>query len=360
MGQRLSDRQRTLAALVIEALDDDGYLRQSLSDVVERFAFDPPVHDDEMALALDRVQRLGPPGIAARSVAESLALQLDALANDGASVHDATTVAIASKMVREHLERVAARDWTGIGRKLGCDAAEVARAAALIRGLDPRPGSAFDDTVAPSIVPDVIVRRTRGGWHADINPAVIPRLALNRVYAALFREARGGDRQPLGQQLQEARWLLRNAAQRFVTIRRVARVIVAEQAAFLDYGDIAIRPLLLRQVADQLDVHESTISRAIGNKFMATPRGIFPFKHFFSRKLATVSGGTCSAASIRAAMRELIDREDAADPLSDVDLARALTAQGLCVARRTVTKYRGLMRIDPVEMRRAADRDRLS
>ena len=155
-----------------------------------------------------------------------------------------------------------------------------------------------------------------------------------------------------GEQLQEARWLLRNAAQRFVTIRRVARVIVAEQSAFLDYGDIAIRPLLLRQVADQLELHESTVSRAIGNKFIATPRGVFPFKHFFSRSLATETGGRCSATSIRAAMRELIEREDGDAPLSDVSLANSLAAQGLQVARRTVTKYRGLMRIPAVEQRR--------
>ena len=267
---------------------------------------------------------------------------------------DTAVLAAASAIVAEHLERLARRDWAGIRKELGCALETVTRAADLIRSLDPRPGSAFGGAVAQSVVPDVIVRRVGRTWHADINPAVVPRLSLNRVYAALFHESRGGDRQPLGQQLQEARWFLRNAEQRFVTIRRVARVIVAEQAAFLDYGDIAIKPLLLRQVADRLDLHESTISRAIGNKFMATPRGVFPFKHFFSRKLATVSGGSCSAASIRAAMRELIDREDRNDPLSDVTIAKRLTEQGLCVARRTVTKYRGLMRIAPVEMRRAA------
>ncbi len=352
-GRRLGERDLTLAELVIEAIDDDGYLRQDLDDVVGRFAFDPPVDADEIARALTLVQGLGPPGIAARGVSECLALQLDALAADGDGRVDAAVLAVAAAIVAEHLERLARRDWSGIRKKLGCALDTVTRAADLIRRLDPRPGSAFGGAVAQSVVPDVIVRRVGRTWHADINPAVVPRLSLNRVYAALFHESRGGDRHPLGQQLQEARWFLRNAEQRFVTIRRVARVIVAEQAAFLDYGDIAIKPLLLRQVADQLDLHESTISRAIGNKFMATPRGVFPFKHFFSRKLATVSGGSCSAASIRAAMRELIDREDRNDPMSDVVLAKRLTEQGLCVARRTVTKYRGLMRIAPVEMRRA-------
>ena len=354
---RLDARAHGIAAMVVEALDDDGYLRQDLADVVERFAFDPAIGDDELAEALDRVQRLGPPGIAARNVSECLSLQLQALedeAADSESAGDVDRRSIALAIAHDHLDLLAARDWTKLRRRLGCPLAAVTEAAALIRSLDPRPGSAFDHDVAQAIVPDVIVRRGTGGWQAEINPAVVPQLALNRVYAALFHESRGGERQPLGQQLQEARWFLRNAAQRFVTIRRVARVIVAEQSAFLDYGDIAIRPLLLRQVADQLSLHESTISRAIGNKFMSTPRGVFAFKHFFSRKLATVSGGSCSAASIRAAMRDILDGEDRADPLSDVVLAKRLSAQGLCVARRTVTKYRGLMRIPPVEIRRHA------
>ncbi len=352
VGHRLPLRERAIAELVIEALDDDGYLRQPLDEAADRFRFEPPVDGDELATALRLVQRLGPAGIAARGVAECLALQLEALVESPRSVAQVELLPIALAMVRDHLALVAGRDWAGLRRRLGCSMAEVTGAAELIRSLDPRPGSAFGSDVAQAVVPDVIVRKLGNKWHADINPAVVPRLSLNRVYAALFHEARGGDRQPLGQQLQEARWLLRNAAQRFVTIRRVARIIVAEQSAFLDYGDIAIKPLLLRQVADRLELHDSTISRAIGNKFMATPRGVFAFKHFFSRKLATVSGGSCSAASIRAAMRELIDREDPGEPLSDVMIARHLSEQGLCVARRTVTKYRGLMRIPPVEMRR--------
>ena len=360
VGHRLSRRDQALTELVIEALDDDGYLRQELDDAARCFDFDPPAEPAELVAALELVQHLGPAGIAARSVSECLTLQLDALAVDDTVDEDeghchAVLLAVAQAMVREHIDRIASRDWAGIRRCIGCTIEEVADAAELIRGLDPRPGSAFGGDLAQTVVPDVIVRRLRSGWHTDINPAVIPRLCLNRVYAALYHDSRGGDRQPLGQQLQEARWLLRNAAQRFVTIRRVARVIVAEQAAFLDYGDIALKPLLLRQVADQLELHESTISRAIGNKFMATPRGVFAFKHFFSRKLATVSGGSCSATSIRAAMREFIEREDCAEPMSDVELARRLTEQGLCVARRTVTKYRGQMRIPPVEMRRRAD-----
>ncbi len=350
---RLDDRDRAIATLAIEAIDDDGYLRQELRDVVDRFPFDPPVDDDELSIALKLVQQLGPVGVAARSVAECLTLQLGELTAHAADDEALRTVRVAVTIVRDALELFAAHDWPALRRRIGCTPEEITAATALIRSLDPRPGSAYGGEVARVIVPDVIVRRTRGAWRADINPAVVPRVGLNRSYARMFHQSRGGDRAPLSQQLQEARWLLRNAEQRFVTIERVARLIVVEQAAFFDYGDIAIKPLLLRDIADRLGLHESTISRAIGNKYMSTPRGIIEFKHFFARKLATVSGGSCSSTSIRAAIRELIEGEDPGAPMSDVSLARCLGEQGLCVARRTVTKYRGLMRIPQVEMRRA-------
>jgi len=165
--------------------------------------------------------------------------------------------------------------------------------------------------------------------------------------------ASGGERDsPLGQQLQEARWLIRNAQQRFTTIQRVAECIVSHQKAFFDYGEIALKPLVLRDVADELGLHESTISRATGNKYMATPRGIFEFKHFFPRELSTESGGTCSAAAVRALLKEMISKENTRDPLSDVSLAKMLADQGVIVARRTVAKYRHLMKVPPAELRR--------
>ena len=368
VGYPLAERDHAIASLIIESLDDDGYLRQELCDVLACFDVEPAVDEDELAIALKLVQQLGPIGVAARSLAECLSLQIEGLRNARDGRHESATLAAAALIARDHLSSVASRDWAGLQRAASCDAATVTAAVDLIRDLDPRPGSAFDAGVAQAVVPDVIVHRTEAGLQADINPAVVPRIALNRVYAALFhdarhearhenRQARGATPEPspahpLGQQLQEARWLMHNTAQRFVTIRRVARAIVEEQAAFFAYGDIAVRPLLLRQIAERLDLHESTISRAIGNKFMATPRGVLPFKHFFSRKLSTVSGGSCSATSIRAAMRDLIEQEDRDDPLSDVMLARQLADRGLCVARRTVTKYRGLMQIPPVETRR--------
>jgi RNA polymerase sigma-54 factor len=198
----------------------------------------------------------------------------------------------------------------------------------------------------------VIVRQVRNKWVVTVNPAVLPRTRVNRMYAELFAQASGTTGSPLAQQLQEARWLIRNAQQRFDTIQRVAECIVSHQKAFFHYGEIALRPLVLRDVADELGLHESTISRATGNKYMATPRGIFEFKHFFPRELGTESGGTCSAAAVRALLKEMIAAENTLDPLSDVSLAKMLADQGVLVARRTVAKYRHLMKVPPAEMRR--------
>lgn len=350
---RLEPRDRAIARLVIEALDDDGYLRQCLDDVRDQLDFDPPIDDVELDTALHLVQQLGPAGIAARDTSECLVLQLQARQRDPFDRTDPGVLAHAIAIARDHLKVLARRDWAALARLTRSSLDDARSAGAAIKTLNPRPGTAFGGPAAPAIVPDVLVRRTRQGWIAETNPNVVPRTRLNTRYAELFHRSRLDDRQPLAQQLQEARWLLRNVAQRFVTIQRVAQAIIDEQRAFFDYGDIAIRPLALRQVADQLELHESTVSRATQGKFMSTPRGIFEFKHFFSRHLATDTGGTCSTTSIRAAIRELIDQEDPAQALSDVQLAERLTEQGLCVARRTVTKYRGAMKIPPAELRRA-------
>lgn len=254
--------------------------------------------------------------------------------------------------MRSHLPRLAKREFTQMRRALGCTEEELRDACALIRMLDPRPGLRFSQAHAGYIVPDVIVAKIKGKWIALTNPAVAPCARVNKVYAELFAQTRGHNRTPLAHQLQEARWLIRNAQQRFATIQRVAEAIVAHQKHFLEYGEVAMKPLVLRDVAEELGLHESTISRATGNKYMATPRGIFEFKYFFSRQLATDTGGACSAASVRALLKEMIEAEDADAPLSDVSLAKMLAEQGVIVARRTVAKYRGLMRIAPAEMRR--------
>jgi RNA polymerase sigma-54 factor len=343
---RLDDRDRAVARFIIEALDDDGYLRQELSDLADSVDLEPELTEEELLVALRLVQSLDRPGLGARSLSECLSLQVNALPDDTPGRD------VARQIVEHHLERLARREQAELQKQIGCSADELRVACALVRKLDPKPGNCYGRAEDNYVVPDVIVRQARNKWVVSINPAVQPRARIHRMYAQLFAQSAGASRSPLAQQLQEARWLIRNAQQRFDTIQRVAECIVTHQRAFFQYGEIALKPMVLRDVADELGLHESTISRATGNKYMATPRGIFEFKHFFPRELGTESGGTCSAAAVRALLKEMIAAENTRDPLSDVTLAKMLADQGVLVARRTVAKYRHLMKVPPAELRR--------
>jgi RNA polymerase sigma-54 factor len=343
---QIQGRDRVAASIVIEALDDDGYLRQELEELAPVAELMPPLTEAELRVALRAVQSLDRPGIGARSLGECLALQLDALPPSTPGRD------LAHEIVTHHLERLARREHGELQRHLGCDAESLRVATALVRRLDPRPGNEYGRADGGYVIPDVIVRPVRNRLVVSINPAVMPRARIHSLYAELYAQSGDGARSPLAQQLQEARWLIRNAHKRCQTILRVGECIVARQKAFFQYGEIALRPLQLRDVADELGLHESTISRATGNKYMATPRGIFEFKRFFPRELETQSGGTCSAAAVRALITEMIAAEDRREPLSDVVLTRMLAEQGVVVARRTVTKYRQLMKVPPADLRR--------
>jgi RNA polymerase sigma-54 factor len=343
----LDSRDRLAALIVIESLEADGYLRMPFDELADISDCDPSLTHDELENAVRLVQTLDKPGIAARSLSECLQLQLQTLPE---SRHRD----IAIELVGTHLGRLAKREHAELQKRLGCDAETLRTVTALIRRLDPKPGESAAVDEHQYLIPDVIVRQIKGRWTVAINPAVMPRARVHRMYADMFAQSEGSSRSPLAQQLQEARWLLRNVQQRFSTIQRVAEVIVSHQRAFFDYGEIALKPLVLRDVADELRLHESTVSRATGNKYMATPRGIFEFKHFFPRELGTESGGTCSAAAVRALLKEMISGENNEAPLSDVTLAKLLAQQGVIVARRTVAKYRRLMKLPPAELRRAA------
>ncbi|MDR3098414.1 MAG: RNA polymerase factor sigma-54 [Paraburkholderia sp.] len=345
----LEDLDRAAVQIVIEALDDDGYLRQDLAELAELAdveGVEGALDEDRLRVALRVVQALDRPGIGARSLAECLALQLEAMPED--TPHRE----LAHRIVTGHLERLARREHGELQRQLGCDAQSLQAASALVRRLDPKPGNHYGRADGGYVVPDVIVRQVRGRWVVSVNPAIEPRARIHKLYAELFARSEQTSRSPLAQQLQEARWLIRNAHKRCETILRVGECIVARQKAFFQYGEIALRPMLLRDVADELGLHESTVSRATGNKYMATPRGIFEFKRFFPRELETRTGGTCSAAAVRALIKEMIDAENPRDPLSDVVLTQELERQGVRVARRTVTKYRQMMKVPAAEMRR--------
>jgi len=344
----LPPRDLALARAIVESLDDDGYLRTPLEELVTLAALatlDPPVLLQEMQIALRRVQSLEPAGVAARSVGECLQLQLP-------SIPCPQMRALAQTIVAEHLQALAARDVTGLARKLGQSPARVEEVCDRIRRLDPRPGWRLGSSQIAYVVPDVIVRRVRGQWVVQLNPAIVPRVRLNRVYADLFQRHRSPQHTEMAGHLQEARWTLRNVEQRFSTILDVAEAIVRRQRHFLEFGTMAMKPLGLREIAEEVGVHESTVSRVTNNKYMATPIGVFELKYFFSRSMVSSNGSACSGTAIRSLIKDIIDTEKSETPLSDAEITRQLAQQGLVVARRTVTKYRQMLRIEAVDRRR--------
>ncbi len=339
-------RDRIAAMLVIDSLDDDGYLRQSLADVALGADLLTPLSEAEMRIALRTVQSLDLPGIAARSPAECLALQLNALP---AEVPQRD---LALRLVADYLERLARREYGELQRRLGCTPEALQIAIALIRSLDPHPGNQYGSAHGTYVIPDVFVRVINRHLVVSLNPALLPRTRVHESYALMFERSGHAPGSLLSQQLQEARWLVRNAYKRCDTILRVAQCITSHQRAFFSYGEIALRPMQLSEVADELGLHESTVSRATCNKYMATSRGTFEFKRFFSRELDTQTGGKCSTAAARALISEIIASEDRSQPLSDVAITDMLAAQGISIARRTVTKYRTSMKVPPADLRR--------
>ena len=341
----LSDRDRALCRFMIEALDDDGYLSQSLDDLLPLLPPELEVETDDLKIALRHIQSLDPAGIGATDVSECLALQLRALPAD--AVRD-----LALALVAEHLELLAARDFLKLKRALRCTDEALREAHLLILGLNPRPGAQFAASDTRYVVPDVVVRKVRSTWVVSLNPDAMPRLRINSLYAQILRDNRGASGS-LSSHLQEARWLIKNVQQRFDTIQRVSQAIVDRQRQFFDYGDVAMRPLTLREIAEQLDLHESTVSRVTTQKYMATPRGIFEFKYFFGSHVATDTGGAASSTAIRALIRQFVGAEDKKKPLSDAKIAELLGQQGIVVARRTIAKYRESLDIPPVSLRKS-------
>jgi RNA polymerase sigma-54 factor len=261
----------------------------------------------------------------------------------------ATALAIA----HEHLELLAARDFARLRKALQCGDDELRQAQRLIQSLNPRPGAAFSTNETRYIVPDVIVKKIKNVWVASLNPDALPKLRINRMYADILQNNRSHSGSQLSHQLQEARWLIKNVQQRFETILRVSQAIVDRQRHFFEHGEVGMRPLVLREIASTLGLHESTVSRVTTQKFMFTPRGIFELKYFFGSHVATETGGACSATAIRALIKQLVAAEDARKPLSDSKISEILSQQGIVVARRTIAKYRESLQIPSVSMRKS-------
>ena len=341
---QLSERDRSLVRFLIEALDDDGYLSTPLQELLETLPPEYEIELDELEIALRHIQNFDPTGIGARNLSECLALQLKALPQEA-------TRDLALIIVEKQLELLAARDFTKIKRQNACDDEMLREAHSLITSLNPRPGADYAQVEARYITPDVVVKKLKGKWTAYINPDAYPRLRINRLYAEILARQRRGNGN-MTAQLQEARWLIKNVQQRFDTILRVTQAIVERQRQFFEHGEVAMRPLVLREIADILGLHESTVSRVTSQKYMATPRGIFELKYFFGSHVATDTGGACSATAIRALIKQLIGAEDGKKPLSDSQISEILGQQGIVVARRTVAKYRESLNIPPVNLRK--------
>jgi RNA polymerase sigma-54 factor len=341
----LSERDRTLTGLLIETLDEDGYLTQSLEDVLAMLPEELCVEVDELATALRHVQHLEPPGTGARSLSECLALQLQALPPSTPYCDKALEV------VLRHLDALAAKDYVKLKRALRCDDDCLRMVQKLITSLEPKPGRDFGQADTRYIIPDVIVNKIKGLWTASLNAEAMPKLRVNRLYADILSRGRGAAQQMSGQ-LQEAKWLIKNVQQRFDTILRVSQAIVDRQRNFLEHGAIAMRPLVLREIADVLELHESTVSRVTTNKFMRTPRGIVELKFFFGSHVSTDAGGSASSTAIRELIKQLVSTENPRKPLSDSQLSSLLGQQGIVVARRTVAKYRESLQILPGNLRK--------
>lgn len=352
---RCTPRDRALVQLLIDALDDDGLLESSPAEVARMLPEELDVSCEELVTALRLLQSFDPAGVGASDLRECLSLQLGRRMGEAATKCPGSVDALrlAQAIVDRHLEALASKDYARLRRALRCDDDALREAHAAIRQLDPRPGASFATQQAGFVVPDVIARRVHGNWIATLNPSVMPRLRINDAYAQILKRNRRSAAPELSGQLQEARWLIRNLQQRFETILRVAQAIVDRQRAFFSHGAVAMRPLVLREIADALGLHESTISRVTSHKFIMTPFGTYELKYFFGSRLATDSGGATSSTAIRAMIRQLIEAEAPTDPLPDGRIAELLAEQGFVVARRTVAKYRESLRIPTVSKRKS-------
>jgi RNA polymerase sigma-54 factor len=356
---RLSPEDAAAVHVLIESLNDDGYLADPLEEIAERLAETLGIAADDadgreellgqLQCGLNFLQSMEPTGVGARTLGECLRLQLRQVAVTPAN---AAAVKAALAMCDEHLALLARRDFKKLAQLTGSDEATVRQAQALIVACEPKPGRPFARAEEQIVIPDVIVTRVARQWKAVLNPDVMPKLRVNDLYAQAIKSQRAGG-SALTARLQEARWFIRNIQQRFDTILRVSQAIIERQKNFFSHGAIAMKPLVLREIADELGLHESTISRVTTAKYMATPFGTYELKYFFGSSLNTDAGGNASSTAVRALIKQFVAAESPAKPLSDSQLAELLEGQGIQVARRTVAKYREALKIAPANLRKA-------
>ncbi|MFE8072112.1 RNA polymerase factor sigma-54 [Marinobacteraceae bacterium S3BR75-40.1] len=345
-----SDRDRAVAHTLIDAIDDNGYLTQSLEEIHEALFSDDeedPLELDEVEAVLHRLQQFDPPGVAARDLQECLLIQLNQLPEDTPWLPQARL------LVSHYLNLLGSRDYAQLMRRSRLSEEQLRDVLGLIQTLQPRPGESVLTTQAEYVVPDVVVYKHQGAWRVELNPEIAPRIRVNSTYASFIRRAdSSADNTYLRDQLQEAKWFIKSLQSRNETLLKVATRIVDHQQAFLEQGDEAMKPLILSDIAQAVEMHESTISRVTTQKYMHTPRGVYELKYFFSSHVSTEEGGECSSTAIRAMIKKLISVESPKKPLSDNKIAAMLGEQGIKVARRTVAKYREAMQIPPSNERK--------
>lgn len=346
----MTDRDRYIAISIIDSTDTDGYLTNTHEEIHEGLhnpEDDDPVELDEVMAVLKRIQHFDPPGVFAKDLPECLLLQLRQLPRETPWLPQAKLV------ISHYLSLLGSRDYAQLMRRSRLKEHELKEVIALIQSLNPKPGESIASAEPEYIVPDVIVKKEKGRWKVELNPEIAPKIRVNNNYASFIKRAdSSNDNTYMKDQLQEAKWFIKSLQSRNETLLKVATKIVAHQQGFLDYGDEAMKPLILHDIAEAVEMHESTISRVTTQKYMHTPRGIFELKYFFSSHVSTTSGGECSSTAIRAIIKKLIAAENPKKPLSDSKIADLLKEQGINVARRTIAKYREAMSIPPSNERK--------
>ena len=345
-----TDTDRILGLALIEATNPDGYLTNSLDDIYQSLSQDPALEElepEELKVMQRRIQQFDPVGCCSENLKECLFVQLTQLSSQTPFIHEA------QKLIDHHLESLGSRDYTQIMRRTRMKEHQLKEALNLIQSLNPRPGSEVDQSEPEYITPDISVRKIKESWVVELNSESLPRLRINNGYASMVQRANSSrDNQFMKNQLQEARWFLKNLQSRNETLLKVATKIIDFQRDFLEHGDEAMKPLVLADIAEAVEMHESTISRVTTQKYMHTPRGVYELKYFFSSHVSTDSGGECSSTAIRALIKKLVQDENPKKPLSDNKIAGVLGEQGIKVARRTIAKYRESMHIPPSNERK--------
>jgi RNA polymerase sigma-54 factor len=346
-NSQFTDNDLIIAIAIIDAVNDDGYLTESIEEIYNGLKDELDIELNEVETVLHRVQHFDPVGIAARSLKECLLLQLEPF--------DPKTPGLTKvkNIVEHHLDLLGAHDYARLQKKIRCNEEQLHELILFIQALNPKPGASISRNNAQYVIPDIYVRKINGRWHVSLNPEAAPKLKINAIYEShLKNSGRGNNTSYLRNSLQEARWFLKSLQSRSDTLQRVGEASVQRQRLFLDYGDEGMKPMVLRDIAEELEMHESTISRVTTNKFMHTPRGVYEFKFFFSSHVGTADGGECSATAIRSMVKKLIENENPKKPMSDNKISSLLIKEGINVARRTVAKYRESMLIPPSNERK--------